>query len=63
MLYNERIDYSDLDSYILSDQPTACGLCGARTDFEDISGKKQLHVCLNPDCGYKFIAEEDGNSF
>ena len=50
-----------MDCYILSEQPTACGLCGARTDFDNINGKKQLHVCLNPDCGYKFITEEDEN--
>ena len=61
MLYNEQKNYNDMDCYILSEQPTACGLCGARTDFDNINGKKQLHVCLNPDCGYKFITEEDEN--
>ena len=48
-----------LDCYLLNDQPTTCGFCGARTDFEKINYVMQLHKCLNPDCGYKFITEED----
>ncbi len=51
----------DLDCYILNDQPTSCGVCGARTDFEDIDDTIQLHQCLNPECGYKFIVEESKN--
>ena len=57
------VDSDTLDRYILNDQPTTCGLCGARTDFEKITNVMQLHKCLNPDCGYKFIAEEDESSF
>ncbi len=49
----------DLDCYILNDQPTSCGVCGTRTDFEDIDDTTQLHQCLNPECGYKFIAVDD----
>lgn len=48
-----------MDCYILSDQPTICGLCGVRTDFEEINDVTQIHECLNPECGYKFITEED----
>ena len=51
------------DCYILTDQPTSCGICGSRTDFEEINDMAQIHECLNPECGHKFITEEveDGN--
>jgi len=58
MLNNIDINNHNLDIYILNDQPTTCGICGARTDFDDIDDKTQLHQCLNLDCCYKFIAEE-----
>jgi len=57
MLNANEINYDNLDCYILNDQPTTCGLCGSRTDFEEINNRLQLHECLNPDCGYKFMAE------
>ncbi|VAW51808.1 hypothetical protein MNBD_GAMMA05-94, partial [hydrothermal vent metagenome] len=41
------------------DQPTTCGICAARTEFEDITDEIQLHQCLSPDCGYQFLAEKD----
>ena len=59
MLNKSNINYDNLDCYIINDQPTTCGLCGTRTDFEEINNMLQLHECLNPDCGYKFIIEED----
>lgn len=59
MLKNVDINYDDLDWYLLNDQPTTCGHCGARTNFHVIDDKIQLHKCLNPECGYKFITEED----
>ena len=62
MHYNEQKNYDHMDCYILSEQPTVCGICGARTDFDGIDDKIQLHQCINPDCGYKFITEEDENS-
>jgi len=61
MLKNIDINNHDLDIYILNDQPTICGICGSITDFEDVDDKTQLHQCLNPACGYKFITEEDEN--
>ena len=63
MLHKSNINYDNLDCYILKEQPTTCGLCGARTNFEEINSMIQLHECLNSDCGYKFITEEDENSF
>ncbi len=51
----------NLECYIMSDQPTTCGLCGARTDFDVEKDDTQIHQCLNPECRYQFIVviEED----
>lgn len=47
--------------FILDDeQPTTCPKCGARTDFKDLDGEKQEHVCLG--CGFKFIGEFENDS-
>ena len=59
MLKNDDINNHNLDIYIINDQPTTCGICGASTGFDEIDDKIQLHQCLNPDCGYKFAVEED----
>ena len=48
---------ADLEYYILGDQPTTCGMCGARTSFEIESDGMQTHQCLNQGCKYQFIAE------
>jgi len=45
-----------LECYILGDQPTTCGLCGARTDFDVKEDDTQIHQCLNRECKYQFIA-------
>ena len=47
------------EHYLLNDQPMICGNCGARTSFEVLPDKSQLHECLNKDCGYEFIAVDD----
>ena len=52
-----KIDH--LDCYILNEQPTTCGKCGARTNFDEINRQLQKHACLNPSCGYIFISVED----
>lgn len=46
---------SNLEVYLISDQPTTCGLCGARTDFVVEEDGTQVHQCLNKDCKYRFI--------
>lgn len=46
----------NLECYILGDQPTTCGLCGARTDFDVEDDDTQIHQCLNRECRYQFIA-------
>ncbi len=53
-------DKTALECYILSEAPMSCGLCGARTDFDVKDDGSQVHQCLNSDCGYRFIAVEDG---
>ncbi len=43
----------------LDEPPMTCGICGARTSFEEKKNGIQKHQCLNLDCDYKFIAVED----
>ena len=57
ILIDDGVNYGNLDCYLLNDQPTTCGLCGARTDFEELNYGIQIHKCLNSCCGYKFTAE------
>ncbi len=45
-----------LECYIFGDQPTTCGLCGARTEFDVEEDDTQIHQCLNRECRYQFIA-------
>lgn len=59
MIESNQTDISALDCFILNDQPTTCGKCGARTSFDVEKDGTQTHQCLNLDCGYKFIAVED----
>lgn len=45
--------------FILSDQPTTCPLCGARTEFDELESGQQHHRCLDQSgCGHEFIAED-----
>lgn len=43
------------DVYTATDQPETCPHCGARTDFEELEGDRQLHRCLDATCGYRYI--------
>ncbi len=61
MIDKDSFSNEDLDYYILCDQPTTCGKCGARTSFEERNNGTQLHQCLNLDCDYKFVAVDDAN--
>lgn len=54
-----RLQSNNLDCYILNDQPTTCGKCGARTEFLEINADLQKHECLNLSCRYQFITEQD----
>ena len=65
---DELIALSQVNAVVLlSDQPTACPICAARTDFEVLEvglesaeSKEQHHRCLN--CGYEFIADDEAAS-
>ncbi|HRO59384.1 MAG TPA: hypothetical protein PKZ27_02950 [Rhodocyclaceae bacterium] len=50
---------SNLQVFLMHDQPHCCPKCGARTDYEivDSSGGAQHHTC--PRCEYEFLVEED----
>jgi hypothetical protein len=51
----ERYMDEALDIYLCGDQPTECGLCGARTTFVH-HGPVQCHECK---CGYRFYVVSD----
>ncbi|VAX09725.1 hypothetical protein MNBD_GAMMA25-1240 [hydrothermal vent metagenome] len=61
MVSENSFNTESLDYYILGDQPTTCGKCGARTDFDELNSELQKHQCLNIQCGYEFIAVGDAN--
>jgi hypothetical protein len=43
---------AELECYILDDQPTTCGICGARTTLPEEGDGTQIHQCLSRYCGY-----------
>jgi len=51
-----KMDCDISDYYLLGDQPVTCGICGARTSFDEEEDGKQLHRCMNSECGYRFFA-------
>lgn len=53
---------SDLETFIMTDQPTTCGQCGSRTEFLRVNVATQLHVCLKPGCREVFLVEEDDDA-
>ncbi len=56
------IDYSLLEIFLNNDQPATCPYCSWRTDFDDIQNESktvQLLKCLNLQCGFVFICEDD----
>jgi hypothetical protein len=59
MLKIDGINHDLLDCYILNEQPTTCGLCGVRTNFLETNDGLQIHECLNSECRYKFITEDN----
>lgn len=58
------IDFNN--TFLISDQPTTCPKCGARTNFflqlSPVSNEEvQIHKCLSNNCQYEFVVEfEDG---
>ena len=61
MIIENDINHEFLDCYILNDQPTTCGICGARTNFDELNNGLQIHECLNVECGYQFITSDESN--
>lgn len=54
------------NTFLHSDQPMTCPMCGARTDFySDISPvtneKVEIHKCLSNNCHFEFVAEFDND--
>jgi hypothetical protein len=50
------------DIYLITDQPTTCGLCGSRTKFSEYTSfheYSEIHTCLNSSCGYEFVVVEE----
>jgi predicted RNA-binding Zn ribbon-like protein len=56
-----RVDYHYI--LLMSDQPTTCPKCGARTDLlADLSHTNagiQIEQCLNDGCGWVFLVGEE----
>ena len=52
-----------MDIFIMTDQPVTCPICGARAEIirefkaDDLSA--QLCKCMNNDCQYSFVEQED----
>jgi len=55
MLLKQYIEDGAEVYYLMGDQPTTCGICGARTSFEELGETLQSHQCLNTICGYEFF--------
>jgi len=50
-----------ISTFIGSEQPETCRICGAGTDFIILSMGRQLHECLN--CGNVYYLEFEGDLF
>lgn len=48
---------ADIPVFIGHEQPETCGRCGARTSFIVLTGKLQVHECLN--CEFVWFLEFD----
>lgn len=50
------------DIYILTDQPTTCGLCGTRSTYIELMTLNreyyELHKCIDAACSYEFVCVE-----
>ena len=44
-------------TFILGEEIPTCPDCGSRTDFDELSDKRQHHVCLNRACRNEFFGE------
>lgn len=46
---------ADIDSWLMTDQPTDCPKCQRRTEYVELGDGRQHHTCRR--CGYVFLAE------
>jgi glutaredoxin-related protein len=58
------IDFNN--TFLMSEQPTTCPKCGARTEFfsqiSPVSNENvEIHKCLSNTCQFEFIVEFDEN--
>lgn len=62
-LFSKLEKMTNYEIYLISDQPTTCPKCGARTklklDMPYSPNKTQFHKCLSDRCKYFFAVEED----
>lgn len=53
----------EIPIFLMNDQPTVCGKCGARYEeiasFMHTNARQALMQCLNPGCQFIFFEEED----
>lgn len=55
---NDYLEVGGLpENYVLSDQPTVCPHCGARTSYECLTPTVELHECMH--CTTKFYFHHD----
>ncbi len=54
---------SNLEIFLMSDQPTTCPKCGLRTELlisiYDSVLEEQINVCLSSICGFVFLTTEN----
>lgn len=52
-----------LETFLMNDQPFTCPHCGARCEeiasFYHTQAKCHIQKCLNPQCGFVCLEEED----
>lgn len=51
---------SNLEIFLMNDQPTTCPHCGVRTEWVDlpfVEYVQQHHTC--PRCGFEFLVHDD----
>jgi hypothetical protein len=59
------VKMKNFEIFLMSDQPTTCPICGARTEVIFETFRKiaiQLHACMDKNCRFIFL-EEDDNDF
>ncbi len=53
--------FPDMSVFLGTDQPETCRKCSARTDFDELTSKLQLHRCFN--CDNQYFVEFDEEEY